>query len=359
MAEEYQLLRNSVRDFAQKNIESIAVKIEQEGLSPGTARSMASQGFMGARIPTEYGGTGLDERGYMIVLEELARCSPSAAVRVLIANSLFLPLVMPSEKSREILRDVASAKISVAVDHCGPLEGHGRTSGVAIEGSRARGRVDCVLNGSADAMIVAANDLQNSLLLVKAGLKPVEEHPRLGLRGLDFSSLDIDSRDFEKLSDNGSQLIEAALNDMDLEVAAVSLGIAAGALAKAVEYSKVRTTFEHPLKDYQPVAFGLSLLRSEEEMVRRVRLQRASRRCWKGDDEGKGRVSGQECDEPSTSSPRRVRILRRFRRREVLQRRDGALHPLQQGYERHGEAVRTGLRHQSRIPVNCSGKRRQ
>jgi alkylation response protein AidB-like acyl-CoA dehydrogenase len=268
MAEEYQLLRNSVRDFAQKNIESIAVKIEQEGLSPGTARSMASQGFMGARIPTEYGGTGLDERGYMIVLEELARCSPSAAVRVLIANSFFLPLVMPSEKSREILRDVASAKISVAVDHCGPLEGHGRTSGVAIEGSRARGRVDYVLNGSADAMIVAANDLQNSLLLVKAGFKPVEEHPRLGLRGLDFSSLDIDSRDFEKLSDNGSQLIEAALNDMDLEVAAVSLGIAAGALAKAVEYSKVRTTFEHPLKDYQPVAFGLSLLRSEEEMVR-------------------------------------------------------------------------------------------
>jgi alkylation response protein AidB-like acyl-CoA dehydrogenase len=268
MAEEYQLLRNSVRDFAQKNIESIAVKIEQEGLSPETARSMASQGFMGARIPTEYGGTGLDERGYMIVLEELARCSPSAAVRVLITNSLFLPLVMPSEKSREILRDVASAKTSVAVDHCGPLEGHNRTSGVAIEGSHARGRVDYILNGSADAIIVAANDPQNSLLLVKAGFKPVEEHPRLGLRGLDFSSLDIDSTDFEKLSENGSRLIEAAVNDMDLEVAAVSLGIATGALAKAVEYSKVRTTFEHPLKDFQPVAFGLSLLRAEEEMVR-------------------------------------------------------------------------------------------
>lgn len=70
MAEEYELLRSSVRDFAQKNIDGIAVKIEQEGLSPETAKSMASQGFMGARIPTECGGTGLDEKGYMIVLEE-------------------------------------------------------------------------------------------------------------------------------------------------------------------------------------------------------------------------------------------------------------------------------------------------
>ena len=267
-AEEYQLLRSSVRDFAQKNIDNIAVKIEQEGLSPETAKSMASQGFMGARIPVEYGGTGLDERGYMIVLEELARCSPSAAVRVLIANSLFFPLVMASEKSREILRNVASAKTNVAVDHCGLLEGHSGTSGVMIEGNHARGRVDYILNGNADAIVIAANDPQNSLLLVKAGFKPVEEHPRLGLRGLHFSSLIIDSTDFEKLSERGSRLIEAAVNDMDLEVAAVSLGIAAGALAKAVEYSRARTAFEHPLKDYQPVAFGLSLLRAEEEMIR-------------------------------------------------------------------------------------------
>ena len=268
MAEEYQLLRSSVRDFAQKNIDSIAVKIEQGGLSPETAKSMALQGFMGARIPNEYGGTGLDERGYMIVLEELARCSPSAAVRVLIANSLFLPLVMASNEEKGSLRDVASAKTNVAVDHCSSLEGHRGTSSVAIEGSRAQGKVGYILNGGADAVIVAANDPQNSLLLVKSGFKKAQEHPRLGLRGLAFSSLTIDTADFERLSENGSKLIEAAIDNMDLEVAAVCLGIAAGALAKALEYSKVRTTFEHPLKDYQPVAFGLSQLKADEEMIR-------------------------------------------------------------------------------------------
>jgi len=267
--EEYQLLRRSVRDFAKGNIDTIAVKIEQDGLKQETAKSMASQGFLGARIPPEYGGTGLDERGYMIVLEELARCSPSAAMRVLITNSLFLPLVVQS-KAKEILRDVASAKTNITVDHCGSLMGGKGDHGLAVEGGRARGRVSYVLNGGASALVTQAGDSDNSLLLVKSGFRKDTDHQRLGLRGLDFSSLIIDSAEFEILSTNGSRLIDAALNDMDLEVAAVCLGIAAGSLAKAVEYSKVRTTFEHPLKDYQPVAFGLSNLRADEEMIRNL-----------------------------------------------------------------------------------------
>ena len=267
---EYQLLRNSVREFVQKNMDRVAVKIEQEGLSPVTAKEMAAQGFIGARIPAEYGGAGLDERGYMIVLEELARCSPSAAVKVLITNSLFLPLVMQSHGGeRGVLRDVASAKIDVAVDHCFLLEKrHGGLPGVIVDGGRAKGKADHILNGGADEIVVAAKDPKNSLLLVRSGFKVVEELPRLGLRGLRFVSLDFDSTDFETISENGSLLIESALEAMDLEVASVFLGLAAGALAKAVEYSKARTTFEHPLKDYQPVAFGLSGLRAEEEMVR-------------------------------------------------------------------------------------------
>ena len=266
--EEYQLLRKSVRDFARETLESIAVKIEQAGLSSETAKNLASQGYVGARIPTEFGGTGLDESGYMIVLEELAKCSPSAAARVLITNSLFAPLLLASGKGRDILRDVGSAKTNVAVDYLGVLEGKDGASRVTIEGGRAKGDVDYILNGEANTIMVAVRDPQNSLLLIRSGFKRREERSRLGLRGLAFSSLVIDSTDFEKLSDGGFRQIEVALDSMDLAVAAVSLGIAAGALAKAVEYSKVRNTFEHPLKDYQPVAFGLSLLKADEEIVR-------------------------------------------------------------------------------------------
>lgn len=267
-AEERQLLRKNVREFAQKNLESIAPKIEQEGLRQETMEAMAAQGLIGAHIPSELGGAGLDEQGYLIVLEELARVSPSAAAKILISNSLFVPLVVATGKGKGMLGDVASGKIDVAVAHAELLEGYQGRSGVKVSDSRAHGKKDYVLNSDADSVVLTANDARYTLLLVKGGFEAVDDQTRLGFRGLRFSSINVDSSDFEVLADNGPGLIETAMNDMDLEVAAVALGIASGALAKAVEYSKARTTFEHPLKDYQPVAFALSSLRSEEEMLR-------------------------------------------------------------------------------------------
>jgi len=267
-SEEYQLLRSSVREFALKNIEGISAKIERDGLRPETVMAMATQGFVGARVPTEVGGTGLDEIGYMIVLEELARVSPSAAARVLVINSLYLPLAMATGKGKETLREVASARVNATVAHAGLLEGFREQSGVTATSSRAKGRKDYVLNSDAKLVILCANGAPGKLLLVRGGVEPVNDQARLGFRGLRFSSVEVDSGDFEVLGENGQGMLEEALNGMDLEVAAIALGITAGALSKAVDYSKSRTTFEHPLKDYGPVAFSLSSLKSEEEMLR-------------------------------------------------------------------------------------------
>ena len=266
--EEEQLLRSSVREFAQKNIEGAAAKIERDGLRQETSVGMANQGFIGARIPADLGGTGLDERGYMIVLEELSRVSPSVAAKVLITNSLYVPIIMSAGKGRETLTDVASAKVNVAVAHAGSLEGYREGPGVRLEGSRALGVKEFVLNSDAGAVVLTANDARGTLLLVRSGLRAEDDQTRLGFRGLRFSSVKVESADFEVLAEQGPKFIEGALDGMDLPVAAVALGIASGALAKAVEYSKSRSTFEHSLKDYQPVAFALSSLRSEEEILR-------------------------------------------------------------------------------------------
>ena len=94
------------------------------------------------------------------------------------------------------------------------------------------------------------------------------EREHLGFRGLSFSTVEVDSADFETLSASGTGALAAALDSADLEIAAVALGITSGALSKAIEYSKARTTFEHALKDYQPVAFRLASLKAEEEMLR-------------------------------------------------------------------------------------------
>jgi len=267
-SEEHQLLRSSVREFAQKNLEGISAKIERDGLRPETIAAMAAQGFLGAYVPSELGGTGLDERGYMIVLEELARVSPSAAVRVLLTNSLYAPLAMATEKGKKTLEDVASAKVNATVAHTCLLEGYREQTGVILADSRVKGVKEFVLNSDAGLVILTANGTPGTLLLVRGGVEPVNDQTRLGFRGLRFSSVRVDSGDFEVLGENGAGMLEGALDGMDLEVAAIALGITAGAVAKAIDYSKGRTTFEHPLKDYQPVAFSLSSLKSEEEMLR-------------------------------------------------------------------------------------------
>ena len=219
-------------------------------------------------MPIELGGTDLEERGYMMVLEELARVSPSAAAKVLITNSLYAPLAMATAKGKETLGEVASGKVNATVAHTSVLEGYREQTGVTVGGSRALGGKDFVLNSDAELVILAANGAPGALLLVKGGVEPVNDQTRLGFRGLRFSSIRVDSGDFETLGGYGTAMLEEALNAMDLEVAALALGITAGAVTKAIDYSKGRTTFDHPLKDYQPVAFSLASLKSEEEMLR-------------------------------------------------------------------------------------------
>jgi butyryl-CoA dehydrogenase len=264
---ERQLLRANLREFAEKQIEGRVASIEKEGIGEELVTKLAGQGVLGASIPPDFGGTGLDRQSYLVVLEELARSSPSVAVKVLIANSLFAPLVSRSSVAGEALRAAATGRSNVAVAYLGVTEGGG--PGLTLVGGRLTGAEDYLLNSTADAVVVRASGDTETLLLVRGGLRRVKDHPMLGLRGLKLSSVEFDTSDCSVVSRDGAAPMKRAIDEVDLELAAICLGIASRAVAKALEYSSVRKTFEHPLKDYQPVAFSVASLRSEEEFLRK------------------------------------------------------------------------------------------
>lgn len=266
--EEQELLRKNIREFTKEKIEPATAKIEREGLDRETLAKMAVQGLLGARIPSEYGGAGLDEQAYMIVLEELARVSPSVAVKVLVTNSLFASLIISIGKLSEPLQKAASGEERVTVGFSRLLVGSRHDSKIKITNSRVSGVEDYVLASDADAILVVTDEPRDRLVLVENGIKPMNDYPRLGLRGLRFSSVGLDSDNFKDLSGDGLARTEKAFSEMSLEVAAISLGIASGALDKTIEYTKARSTFEQPLKNYQPVAFAVSSLKSSEDMLR-------------------------------------------------------------------------------------------
>ena len=89
LSEEQQILRESVRDFAEKEITPVAEKLdEEEEFSLELVKKMAALGLFGMFVSEEYGGSNVGYVSYAIAVEELARVDGSAAATVAAANSL-------------------------------------------------------------------------------------------------------------------------------------------------------------------------------------------------------------------------------------------------------------------------------
>ena len=86
---EQEILRNSVRDFAEKEIKPVAIELDQkEEFSYETMRKMADLGLFGMFVSENYGGQGMDYLSYIIATEEIARVDGSHAATVAAGNSL-------------------------------------------------------------------------------------------------------------------------------------------------------------------------------------------------------------------------------------------------------------------------------
>lgn len=254
MDEEHRVLESVLREFSQKEIEPLNKSIELEGLSADLKGKLASQGFLGALAPVETGGASLDRLGYAILLREIATASPSAAFYIFIQNSLVIRSLMKNNDLDRIA-SIASGKASGTLAYSSRLNmlesGHIKKNGNKIEGM-----LNGVLNSNSNFIIVEAED---KLYLVNSGFEKLPDHEKLGFRGVSFSPVKFDTTDFTALSSSMDEILE----DIHLPVAAIAIGIANGALSKAIEYAKERDAFLHKLKDYQPLAFGMAQAYSE------------------------------------------------------------------------------------------------
>lgn len=254
MDEEHRVLESVLKEFSQKEIEPLNKSIELEGLSADLKGKLASQGFLGALAPVETGGASLDRLGYAILLREIATASPSAAFYIFIQNSLVIRSLMKNN-DLERIASIASGKASGTLAYSSRLNmlesGHIKKNGNKIEGM-----LNGVLNSNSNFIIVEAED---KLYLVNSGFEKLPDHEKLGFRGVSFSPVKFDTTDFTALSSTMDEILE----DIHLPVAAIAIGIANGALSKAIEYAKERDAFLHKLKDYQPLAFGMAQAYSE------------------------------------------------------------------------------------------------
>ncbi len=261
--EETDLLKSAVVEFSEKNISNNATAFERGGIPAEVVKAVAAQGFLGAAIPADSGGSGIDRSGYSVILRQLAVYSPSVSALVLITSSIASAAL--AKAAPDLLPDIASGNRLVGVDLSTAMDTKIERGALKISGSRIRGTVRYVLNGSGDLLIAMTSD--GKLVVVDGGIQATPEEHHLSFRGLAYTKVKVDSGNFRILDEHGKDALLKIADSIDLEVASLALGIARGALNKVVEYTKVRKTFERPLKDYGPVADNISRLMSELRMA--------------------------------------------------------------------------------------------
>ena len=87
--EEQKLIRQTVRDFAEREVKPLAQELDENGqFSVELTKKMGELGLFGMYLPEKYGGQGLDTLSYIIAVEELARVDSSQAATLAAHNSL-------------------------------------------------------------------------------------------------------------------------------------------------------------------------------------------------------------------------------------------------------------------------------
>jgi short/branched chain acyl-CoA dehydrogenase len=290
LGQEHELVRSTVREFAQQRVAPLAEELDREGRFPyELVGQMAELGLMGMTIPEQYGGGGADTLAYAIAVEELTRVDSSVAITMAAHHSLgTLPIYLfgSEEQKQQWLPDLAAGKklaaFGLTEPDAGSDAGATRTSAELRDGS-------WVINGSKIFITNAGTDItacvtitartgddEVSNLIVPNGTdgyeisKPMK---KLGWRASDTRELsfkDCAVPEANLLGPRGQgfrQFLEI-LDAGRISVAAMGAGLAQGAYDLAYAYAQERKQFGQPIAKFQAVQFKLADMATEIEAGR-------------------------------------------------------------------------------------------
>jgi len=282
LSEQHVMLQQTVRNFAMKEIWPIAEEIDAEDHWPdGMWEKLAGLGVMGITVDEEYGGAGADLLSAVIVLEELAKASPSIALSWgahanLCCNNLNHNA--SHEQKKKYLPPLCSGK------HIGALgltEPNAGSDAVNIQTVAVKKGDYYVVNGT--KMFITNGSVANTIVLY------AKTDKERGARGITAFILDTSfpgfsvSKKLKKVGHRGSATAELVLEDcmipaenvmgeenkgihvmmsgLDVErsfYAGESLGIAEACLDLSIKYAKERVQFGKPIGAFQLIQAKLA-----------------------------------------------------------------------------------------------------
>jgi alkylation response protein AidB-like acyl-CoA dehydrogenase len=292
LSPEQELIRKTVREFAEREIAPVARDYDRSEQFPWPIlEKMKPLGFLGAPIPEEYGGMGLDPLSYCLVLEELARADSNIRSIVSVNCSLVgLSIVKwgTEEQKREWLPKLASGD---ALGCFGLTEPSSGSDAASLRTSAKRDGDHWVLNGTkmfitngtvaGVALVMAQTDPSLGAKGIAAFLDPCdtpgftanEIHGKLGLRSSSTAELVLEdvrvpaSTMMGGIGD-GMKVALSALDNGRVGLGASCVGLAQACLDAALQYAQEREQFGKPIAGFQLVQEMLAEMYVEVEAAR-------------------------------------------------------------------------------------------
>src|SRR5438270_7342747 len=292
LSDEQRLIKNTAREFTDSEIvERSRENARNHHFDLEMVSKIASQGYLGAIVPQQYGGAGLDYLSYGLIVEEIGRGDSAVRTVISVQTSLVCSAILKwgtEEQKRAYLPQLCSGEWLGCFGLTEPDTG----SDAANQRTRAR-KTDSgwVINGAKMffsmgthakiALIFAQTDPEKAhrglaCFVVdtdQPGFQPQPIHHKMGLRGSDTAAISLD--DVEVTDDallgevgDGFKVAMSALDSGRYSVAAGCVGICQGCVDASVRYSKEREQFGRPIGSFQLVQAMISNMVLETDAAR-------------------------------------------------------------------------------------------
>jgi hypothetical protein len=300
LTDEQRMVRSSVREFVEAEVAPRARQYDEESRFPREQlKGLAELGLLGMIIPEEWGGAGFDSVSYALALEEIARADSSVCVIVSVTNSVCCYPILrfgTEEQKHKFLKQLAEGEMLGAFCLSEPQAGSDATN---LRTRAVRDGEHFVINGTkswvtnggiADVYVVMAvtgrRDNKNMVtaFLVESstpGLSVSAIEHKMGQRAsqtaeMSFSDVRVPAENILGGEGNGMKVALGSLDNGRIGIAALSTGIAQGALDEAKKYARERIAFGKPIADFQAIQFKLANMATDVEAARLLTLRAAS-----------------------------------------------------------------------------------
>jgi alkylation response protein AidB-like acyl-CoA dehydrogenase len=287
LTEEQKQLQSAVRSFAEGEIAPHVSEWDEKSEFPHeVVKKLGEMGLLGVIFPESLGGAGMGYVEYVLAIEELSRVDGSVGIIVAAHNSLCTNHIMLAGNDEQRKRWIPKLASGQWLGAWGLTE-PGSGSDAAGARTTAVRKGDCwVLNGSKTfitngghancAVVLAVTDREKGTKGISAfvvekgtkGFRPGRKENKLGLRASDTSELIFEDCEIpaENLIGKEGDGFKDAMRVLDggrISIAALSLGMARGALDAAMKYAQERRQFGKAISEFQAIQFKLANMATE------------------------------------------------------------------------------------------------